>query len=65
MSGRSHCEGCARTLAWYELVPLLSYPALRGRCRTCHTTVGFRVYAWELGGALIALAVTLSLELAP
>jgi leader peptidase (prepilin peptidase) / N-methyltransferase len=64
LGGRSRCDGCGRTLAWYELVPLVSYPALGGRCRTCHTAVGFRVYAWELGGALVALALTLALELA-
>ncbi len=33
--GRSACMHCGRTLAWYELVPLLSYLALRGKCRTC------------------------------
>lgn len=59
LSGRSHCDGCGRTLVWYELVPLVSYPALRGHCRTCHVRVGFGVFVWELGGALLALAVIL------
>ena len=30
---RSHCRTCARTLAWWENVPLLSWLALRGRCQ--------------------------------
>ena len=30
---RSHCRGCGRTLAWWENVPLVSWIALRGRCR--------------------------------
>ena len=32
---RSHCPGCEHELAWYENLPLLSYLALRGRCRSC------------------------------
>ena len=31
----SHCTGCNRPLAWYENVPVFSWLALRGRCRTC------------------------------
>jgi len=64
LGGRSHCDSCARTLQWYELIPLVSYPALRGRCRTCGARVGVGVYAWEAGGALIALAVALPVAIA-
>jgi leader peptidase (prepilin peptidase)/N-methyltransferase len=39
---RSHCRGCGRTLAWWENVPLLSWLALRGRCRTCGIWIGWR-----------------------
>jgi leader peptidase (prepilin peptidase)/N-methyltransferase len=31
----SHCTACQRPLAWYENVPVVSWLALRGRCRTC------------------------------
>jgi leader peptidase (prepilin peptidase) / N-methyltransferase len=31
----SACPHCARELMWYENIPVLSYLALRGRCRTC------------------------------
>lgn len=64
MSGRSHCDSCGRTLSWYELIPIISYPALRGRCRTCHAPVEVSVYAWEVGGAAVALAVALPVALA-
>jgi leader peptidase (prepilin peptidase) / N-methyltransferase len=64
LEGRSHCDACGRTLRWFELVPLVSYPALRGRCRTCAAPVRFGVYAWELGGAVIALAVLAAVLLA-
>jgi leader peptidase (prepilin peptidase)/N-methyltransferase len=53
---RSHCRHCNRTLAWWENVPLLSWLALRGRCRTCHAWIGWRYPLVELAvGALWAL----------
>lgn len=35
LGGRSMCLGCKETLKWYDLVPLLSYLFLLGRCRYC------------------------------
>jgi leader peptidase (prepilin peptidase)/N-methyltransferase len=64
LGGRSRCDSCARKLQWYELLPLVSYPALRGRCRTCHARVGTVVYSWELGGALLGFAIALPIALA-
>jgi len=46
---RSHCRGCDRTLAWWENVPLLSWLALRGRCRSCGASIGWRYLLVELG----------------
>jgi leader peptidase (prepilin peptidase)/N-methyltransferase len=63
LGGRSHCDRCGRILQWYELVPLVSYPALRGRCRTCGERIGVGVYAWEISGALITLAVSIPIAL--
>jgi len=37
--GRSHCDSCQRELEWYELLPLISFFMLRGKCRTCHTPI--------------------------
>ena len=31
----SHCTACDRPLAWFENIPVISWLALRGRCRTC------------------------------
>ena len=31
----SRCAACARPLTWYENIPVVSWLALRGRCRTC------------------------------
>ncbi len=32
---RSHCMQCGYQLAWYDLIPLFSWLALRGKCRKC------------------------------
>ena len=56
--GRSRCDRCGRTLVAYELVPLLSFPLLRGRCRTCGARIGWTAYAWEVAGAGVAVVAT-------
>ncbi len=45
---RSHCRGCGRTLAWWEILPIVSWLFLRGRCRTCHVPVSCRYPLIEL-----------------
>jgi len=51
----SHCPACGRRLAAWEMIPLVSYIALRGRCRTCGARIPWRVFAVELvTGALFA-----------
>lgn len=39
LGGRSGCFSCGHTLSWYELVPVFSWLAQRGRCRTCSSTI--------------------------
>lgn len=43
LGGRSTCMSCQRKLRWYELIPFISFFALRGRCRTCQTKIS-RMY---------------------
>lgn len=51
--GRSHCPRCGHAIAWYENVPVLSWIALRGRCRACRGAISIRYPAVELAtGAL-------------
>ena len=33
---RSYCDWCHATLSTFDLVPILSFVGLRGRCRYCH-----------------------------
>jgi leader peptidase (prepilin peptidase)/N-methyltransferase len=34
--GRSRCDHCQKQIAWYDLIPLLSYFVLGGKSRCCH-----------------------------
>ncbi|GFN23293.1 prepilin peptidase [Thermanaeromonas sp. C210] len=53
--GRSYCPGCRRVLAWYDLIPLVSYIILRGRCRYCGGRISPRYPLVELTtGAVFA-----------
>jgi leader peptidase (prepilin peptidase) / N-methyltransferase len=51
----SHCGACGRRLTALDLIPVISYLVLRGRCRTCGASIGSRVFWVELlTGALLA-----------
>ena len=52
----SACMSCGRELAWYDNVPVVSYLALRGRCRGCGTSIGVVYPAVELLTALLIAA---------
>lgn len=54
----SHCSSCDHRLSWKDLVPVVSYASLRGRCRYCgekisiqypliEITTGF-LFAWTV-----------------
>lgn len=53
VSPRSHCGSCGRTLAPVDLIPILSYLALRGRCRYCGASIPLRALVVELGTGLL------------
>jgi len=39
VTGPSHCPRCGRRLKWYELIPIFSFLALRGRCSGCKAAI--------------------------
>ena len=49
----SACTVCQRTLAWYENIPIVSYVALRGRCRSCKSPISIRYPIVEAIGAAV------------
>jgi leader peptidase (prepilin peptidase)/N-methyltransferase len=48
---RSRCLHCGHTLAWYDLLPLVSWASTKGACRYCHEKIGWFEPAIELGMA--------------
>ncbi|OGZ04187.1 MAG: hypothetical protein A2648_01210 [Candidatus Lloydbacteria bacterium RIFCSPHIGHO2_01_FULL_41_20] len=42
LGGRSICLYCGKILRWYELVPLISFLVLKGRCATCRSRLSLQ-----------------------
>lgn len=54
----SHCPACGGRLSWRDLVPVMSYFLLRGRCRRCGAAISAQYPLVELAcGALFLAAV--------
>jgi leader peptidase (prepilin peptidase)/N-methyltransferase len=53
LNGRSICPNCKHQLAWYDLIPLFSWAALRGRCRYCKKPISVQYPLVELAQALV------------
>jgi len=45
---RSHCPHCGHQLSWYENIPVFSWLALRGKCRSCKAPISAQYPAVEL-----------------
>ncbi|HYP68955.1 MAG TPA: A24 family peptidase [Thiobacillaceae bacterium] len=54
---RSACPSCGHAISALENIPIISWLALRGRCRSCGSAIGVRYPAVELMAALLAVAV--------
>jgi len=52
---RSHCPHCKHQLAWWENIPLFSWLALRGRCRSCNAPISIQYPLVELLTMLLVL----------
>ncbi len=54
--GRSKCVACQNTLRWFELVPLFSYVAFCGKCRSCRAGIALQYPLVECATGLLFLA---------
>jgi prepilin signal peptidase PulO-like enzyme (type II secretory pathway) len=63
--GRSMCPHCTHVLAWYDLLPVISWLSLRGHCRYCHKPISWQYPLVELStaGLFVASYVWWPLEL--
>ena len=53
LTGRSRCDACGAAVRWFDLVPVLSFLWLKGRCRACGARIDRLHPAIEIGCALI------------
>lgn len=60
VTGRSRCDGCGAVLRAAELVPILSFLVMRGRCRRCGARIDARHVLVELAAGLVALVAVLA-----
>jgi leader peptidase (prepilin peptidase)/N-methyltransferase len=51
----SHCPECKAPIAWYDNVPVVSWIALRGRCRRCGWRIPLRYPLVEAGSTALAV----------
>lgn len=58
----SSCFSCNRKLQWFELVPLLSFIALRGKCRTCKSSISLQYPLVELITGVVFVLVFYKLD---
>lgn len=63
--GRSHCDACKKTLRFRDLVPVLGYFALQGKCHHCKAPISILYPVFEFCSGLFFLFAFLSLGLSP
>jgi len=54
---RSRCRDCGKTLSWFELIPLASFLAQKGKCRGCGGSLSFQYFLVELLSGLVFVFV--------
>lgn len=61
IGGRSHCPSCHKKLAWYELIPVISFFVQLGKCRHCGHKLSLQYPIVEILSGLIFVLVPLAL----
>jgi leader peptidase (prepilin peptidase)/N-methyltransferase len=57
VSGRSKCPKCQKQLKWADMIPILSWLVLRGKCRKCAKPISVQYPLVEAGTGLIFAAI--------
>jgi prepilin signal peptidase PulO-like enzyme (type II secretory pathway) len=58
VKGRSECDSCKHKLSWFDLLPVVGWLMLFGRCRYCHKRITIDGFVSEVASATI-LCLTL------
>ncbi len=48
LMGRSHCNKCDHKIRWFELIPVLGYILIGGKCTKCKTPISIKYPLMEL-----------------
>jgi len=51
LDDHSQCLHCSYKLKWYDMIPIVSWLALRGKCRSCRQPIGWFEFLMEVGVA--------------
>ena len=51
----SFCESCGQRIRAYDLIPIVSFIILRGRCRFCKSKISYKTFLTEILGGLLFL----------
>ncbi len=54
-TGRSRCDKCGKTIASFDLIPLLSFAVLKGKCRSCQARISSDILAMEIAGVVLGI----------
>ena len=65
LQGRSYCPKCRHSLVWYDLIPLLSFLFLQGKCRYCKEKISLQYPLVELATGLLFVSLLLSFPQVP
>ncbi len=60
--GRSYCPHCRIQLPWYDTIPLISYIALKGRCRNCRNVISLLYPFIELLTAILLTSMIIPFD---
>ena len=58
LKGRSHCPYCGHILGWKDLIPVLSFLILKGRCRYCQKKISLQYPLVEIATGLLFLQIS-------
>ena len=59
---RSHCMSCGYQLAWFDLIPVFSWLALKGKCRKCGAKISVQYPIIEALNAVLTVLTFMVLQ---
>ena len=57
LKGRSYCPHCLHKLSWYDLIPVLSFIFLKGKCKYCKKSISIQYPLVEIATGALFLAI--------